>query len=174
MTAAAAIPLRREIPRLLRDSAGLLVLAALLGASVNALRPRASRLPWVGDWERHIEPLAFRAGIPVVFLLGMRDRLADPATLVFDARGPAEYAAGHLPGALSLPVAYAEIRLAALVHRLTPSTPLVVYCGGGDCEDALDLARKLRELGFEDLTLYPGGFAEWTAYGGAVETGNPS
>ena len=38
--------------------------------------------------------------------------------------------------------------------------------------DALDLALKLRELGFADLTLYPGGYAEWVQYGGATRAGD--
>ena len=31
---------------------------------------------------------------------------------------------------------------------------------------------KLREYGFEDVTLYPGGYAEWTEYGGLVWKGD--
>ena len=43
---------------------------------------------------------------------------------------------------------------------------------GADCADALELAVKLREYGFEDVTLYPGGYAEWTEYGGLVWKGD--
>ena len=162
---------RNETSAMVLACAGLMVLSALLGASFNALRPPTSRLPWKGDWDRHAETLAFRAGIPVTFLLGARERFADSATVAFDARTPAEYAAGHIAGAFSLPVADVDARLAEHVHRLTPDTPILVYCGGADCTDGLDLALKLRELGFNDLTLYPGGFAEWKTYGGAIREG---
>jgi rhodanese-related sulfurtransferase len=57
------------------------------------------------------------------------------------------------------------------VAILTPGTPLVVYCGDTDCSDGLDLAVKLVELGFQEVSLYPGGYAEWTEYGGAIQTG---
>ena len=35
-----------------------------------------------------------------------------------------------------------------------------------------ELALKLRELGFSDVTLYPGGYAEWVQYGGATHAGD--
>lgn len=172
MTPAAASSLKTEGRRLLVAAAGLLALAVFLGAGFNTLRPAATRLPWTQDWERHIETLAFRAGIPVAFLIRARERVGNPDTVVFDARLPEEYRAGHLPGALPMPVGEAGSAIVRQAHRLTPQTPILVYCGGSDCEDALDLAVKLREFGFEDLTLYPGGFAEWVEYGGPVETGD--
>lgn len=167
--AAAARP--GETLRLAGACAGLLALAAVLGIAVNFLRPESTRLPWVGDWEHHIESKAFRAGIPVVFLAGARARVEEAAPVVFDARDPDQYAAGHLPHARNLPVGDADRRIGDYASLLTPLTPILVYCGGADCGDALELAVKLREYGFKDLTLYPGGFAEWTEYGGAVRTG---
>ena len=92
------------------------------------------------------------------------------ATLV-DVREPDEHARQRIPGARNLPVDEADRRLGDFASWLTPDTPVLVYCGGADCADALDLALKLREYGFQDLTLYPGGYAEWTEYGGAVRTG---
>jgi rhodanese-related sulfurtransferase len=163
---------RGETLRLVGAFAGLLALAAGLGTGVNMVRPQATRLPWVGDWEHHIETKAFRAGIPVVFLAGARERVEDSATVIFDARTSEHYEAGHLPRARNLPVGEADQRLGAFASLLTLQTPILVYCGGADCGDALELAVKLRGYGFENLTLYPGGYAEWTGYGGKVRTGN--
>ena len=162
---------RSDILRLVAACASLLAVAAGLGTAVNILRPPATRLPWVGDWEHHIETKAFRAGIPVTFLPGARERVDDPATVIFDARNRELYEAGHLPRALSLPVEETDRRLGAYAARLTLQTDVLVYCGGADCSDALELAVKLRTLGFNRVTLYPGGYAEWTEYGGVVHTG---
>ena len=170
--AGSRLPLR-QAAQLALDSTILLAIAGLLGGLVNTLRPEATRLPWVSDWDRHIETLAFRAGIPVTFLQGARQRVGDVATAILDARSADEYAAGHLPRALSLPVAEADRRILDYAHRLTPDTPILVYCGGADCDDALELAKRLREFGFQDLTLYPGGLAEWRDYGGDVLAGAP-
>lgn len=172
MIPAAATGRRNETLRMAGTCAALLAVAAGLGIAVNFLRPEATRLPWVGDWQRHVETKAFQAGIPVVFLAGMRERAEDPTTMVFDARVPNQYEAGHLPGARNLPVGDVDRRLSALANLLTPETPILTYCGGSDCADALELAVKLREYGFQDLTLYPGGYAEWKEYGGAVHEGS--
>jgi len=162
---------RFETLRLTLACAGLLGLAIALGIGVNLLRPSATRLPWVGDWERHIETQAFRAGIPVVFLSGAQERSVDSTVVILDARDPDLYEYGHIPRALNLPVAEVDQRIGKYASRLTPDTPILLYCGGADCGDALELAIKLREWGFTDLTLYPGGYAEWTEYGGAVRKG---
>lgn len=160
---------RRAGLQLALDTGVLLLLAVLLGAAFNAWRAPATRLPWSADWDRHIETLAYRAGIPVTFLIGVRNRMSDPETVFFDARSIAEYAAGRLPSAKPMPVAEAAERIGDHILDLTTETPIVVYCGGLDCPDALELALRLREFGFSDVTLYPGGFEEWVAYGGAVE-----
>lgn len=171
MTTRAARSVQRGVLLRTSDAVILLAMAILLGTLANTVRPKATRLPWVSDWNRHIETLAFRAGIPVTFLNGARTRVGDPATAIIDARLPEEFAAGHLPRAWSLPVADVEQRLVNYVSQLTPETPILVYCGGSECDDALELAKKLREFGFQDVTLYPGGVAEWIEYGGAIRTG---
>ena len=155
-----------------RSCVALLACAAIFGAAANSIRPKSSRLPWRGNWDRHVETLAFRAGIPVVFLLGARAMAADPSVVVFDARPPAEYAKGHIARAFSMPVADVERRILDHVHRLRPDTPVLAYCGSAECDDALELAKALRGLGFSKVSLYPGGFDEWTAYGGAIRSGD--
>ncbi len=163
--------LRDKCLNLAGACAGLLILSVVLGVTVNLVRPEATRLSWVGDWDDHIETKAFHAGIPVIFLAGAQDRVQKGTGILFNARVPEQYATGHLPGAQNLPVGEVDQRLAAYAFRLTMQTPIWVYCGGSDCGDALDLAEKLRTYGFKDLTLYPGGYSEWTEYGGETHTG---
>lgn len=54
-------------------------------------------------------------------------RLGDPALVVADVLAPESYRSGHLPGAISLPLA----DLPRLVTRLVPnrSQEIAVYCG---------------------------------------------
>lgn len=163
---------RAAFLRMLPASATLLALTVALGVAANLVRPAATRLPWASDWSRHIETQAYRAGVPVLFLPGVRERAGNPDWLICDARTPEQYAAGHLPGAWNLPLEEVDARLGALAARLTLQSELLVYCGGADCTDALELALKLRQLGFERVTLYPGGYAEWVEYGGEVRTGD--
>jgi phage shock protein E len=74
-----------------------------------------------------------------------RRLVAEGATLV-DVRTPAEYRAGHIAGALNVPVDQLLQRAAELGDR---DRPVVLYCRSGR-RSAL-AARKLRELGFEQV-----------------------
>lgn len=148
----------------------LLAAAALAAVAFNACRP--SPLPWRADWSHHVETLARQHRIPLVYLPEFRAALAStPPAVAVDARPAAEFAAAHVPGAFSLPADSSEDAFAALYRTLGEdlSAPLVAYCRDISCDDALTLALALRARGWSSVRLYPGGFAEWTAYHGPVE-----
>ncbi len=88
---------------------------------------------------------------------------------IIDVREPAEFAAGHLPGAVNIPRGVIEfevdghpaincLRDAALSHR---GLSLVVYCRSGG-RSAL-VAEALQRLGFAQPLSLAGGFLQWTA-----------
>jgi hydroxyacylglutathione hydrolase len=91
-----------------------------------------------------------------------RRRQAEPGLRVVDVRRPAEYAAGHVPGALSLPLD----RLAR--ERLDPGTPTAVICAGGYRSSAA--ASLLLQHGVTDLVNVVGGTSAWVASGQPVAT----
>jgi rhodanese-related sulfurtransferase len=85
-----------------------------------------------------------------------------------DARRSEDFAQGHVAGARSVPVweADADARLTRFEAEAKPApqAPIVVYCGGGGCEDSHLLARKLVTLGYRNLLIYRDGFPDWTAH----------
>jgi len=103
---------------------------------------------------------------------------ADDVELV-DTRAPAEYRGqggnarrlGHIPGALNVPVARMttqgtglfrspdEIRRALNGAGLTRGRRIVVYDGSG--VGAAKMALVLALLGYDDVAVYDGGWAEW-------------
>jgi rhodanese-related sulfurtransferase len=91
-------------------------------------------------------------------------RLQDGDNLVvLDVRPAAEYAAGHLPGAVSIPVAELRRRLA----ELPADREVVAYCRGPYCAFAHEAVAKLREAGVSARRLEDG-LPEWQAAGLAV------
>jgi hydroxyacylglutathione hydrolase len=99
-------------------------------------------------------------------LLDMRqtaEAIAARRAALLDVRSRAEWAAGHLPGAVNLPLGEIEQRLGDLPR----ARPLIVQCQTG--ARAAIAASLLRALGIEEVYLYGGGFAEWSASGQAVE-----
>ena len=93
-----------------------------------------------------------------------RIRTLFPDALWIDARSSDLYAAGHIPGALSLHESNWEHGFATLVEKWDGQRPLVVYCGGEDCQASDSVARRLRrELNFDGVHVLRGGWAAWLA-----------
>lgn len=82
-----------------------------------------------------------------------------------DARDEAHYAEGHIPGAYPLDRYHPDKYLAADLTPCQTADQVVVYCTGGECEDAEYTAIMLREAGIPNLKLfvYGGGFDDWSA-----------
>jgi len=84
--------------------------------------------------------------------------------LVLDARPEIFHRLGHVPGALSLPRDDFEKGYEALKAKLEAdrSQPIVIYCSNSSCEDSGLVKKSLASLGFTNLALFEGGWAEWT------------
>ena len=93
-------------------------------------------------------------------------RVRSGEVTVLDVRPKEEYAAGHIAGALSVPLADLERRVADLPR----DREIVAYCRGPYCVMALDAVDMLQSRGFTALRLEDG-VPEWRARGLPVETG---
>lgn len=101
------------------------------------------------------------AGFPLLTLHGLADLHRSGQHLFLDARSLAEYQAGHIPGAMSLPVNRFDTDFPDIAPLLDPDAPLIVYCGNPDCDQALRLAQRLREAGYTSVSLFPEGYEGW-------------
>lgn len=82
-----------------------------------------------------------------------------------DARSAAHYAESHIPGAYPLDLYYPDKDLTNDLTVCQSAEQVVVYCTGGDCEDAESTALMLRDDGIpiQKLFVYGGGFEDWSA-----------
>jgi rhodanese-related sulfurtransferase len=83
--------------------------------------------------------------------------------ILLDVRPQLEYEAGHLPNAVSIPIAELPDRLAELPRN----KKIVTYCRGAYCLFADEAVTLLREHGFNALRL-EGGWPEWFGEGRRV------
>ena len=94
----------------------------------------------------------------------LRTRLDRGDVVVIDVRPRAEYDAGHIPGAISIP----PDRLDVHYDILTPVRDVIAYCRGPYCVYADDAVRQLRLRGRQAFRLEDG-LPEWRHAGGPIE-----
>jgi rhodanese-related sulfurtransferase/predicted transcriptional regulator len=91
-------------------------------------------------------------------------RMRDGLVTVLDVRPPEEYAAGHLPGAINVPLSQVEEHAA----RLPRDREVVAYCRGPFCVLSFEAVAALRKRGLKARRLETG-FPEWKVAGLPVE-----
>jgi ArsR family transcriptional regulator len=96
------------------------------------------------------------------------ERTREGLVTVLDVRPPDEFAAGHLPGAVNMPLGELEARLA----ELDPAQEIVAYCRGPYCVLSFEAVATLRARGFKVRRLEDG-LPEWRAAGLPLEQGSP-
>ncbi|MGH8676667.1 MAG: ArsR/SmtB family transcription factor [Burkholderiales bacterium] len=94
------------------------------------------------------------------------ERAKQGLVTVLDVRPPEEFAAGHLPGAVNIPIDRLETELAKLPKR----REVIAYCRGPYCLMSFEAVLKLRKRGWKARRLQDG-FPEWKAAGLPVKTG---
>jgi rhodanese-related sulfurtransferase len=94
-------------------------------------------------------------------------RVRSGEVTVLDVRPPEEYRAGHIPGALSIPVGELEARL----KELPKEREVVAYCRGPYCVMAVEAVELLRKKGFKAHRMEQG-VVDWHARGWRVEAGS--
>jgi rhodanese-related sulfurtransferase/DNA-binding transcriptional ArsR family regulator len=91
-------------------------------------------------------------------------RVREGEVTVLDVRPAEEFRAGHIPGALSVPLPELKKRLAELPKR----REIVAYCRGPYCVMAIEAVELLRKKGF-DAHRMEEGVVDWRARGWRVE-----
>ena len=99
--------------------------------------------------------------VPAVELL---ERARKGLVTVLDVRPPEEFAAGHLLGAINIPIE----RLEECLTKLPKRREVVAYCRGPYCLMSFEAVQKLRKRGWKARRLEKG-YPEWKAAGHPVE-----
>lgn len=163
--------MRERLSRTLLEALVILAVGVLIGLSVNyrlVIDAFAGKVeaPAVatetGDREHR-----FPAPID---LEGLRSELQGGA-LAVDARIPELFAEGHIPGAVSLPLADLDQDLPAFKEKIPPTRRIITYCNGYGCPDSFDLGVELLAAGYTDVLVFEGGMPAWQDAGLPVAKG---
>jgi rhodanese-related sulfurtransferase/DNA-binding transcriptional ArsR family regulator len=165
-TASAHLQALREVGLVASRKDGTRVIYRLAGSDVAALvaglvRVAAEHHAVVGRALAHgnldgdVEPMSRRA---------LLDAVASGRVLVIDVRPADEYAAGHLPGAMSIPLDELRRRL----DEVPANREVVAYCRGRVCELSHEATEILRSRGIAARATEDG-ILEWRADGITLE-----
>lgn len=108
--------------------------------------------------------LASKDSLEPVSVPQLMERMKLSLVTVIDVRPPEEFAAGHLPGAINVPISELEKR----VRELPREVEIVAYCRGPFCVLSFEAVARLRTSGFKARRLETG-FPEWKVAGLPVE-----
>ncbi len=135
---------------------GVVMLTTALRGVAEAHRAELSRL-----LHRYLDNRDGLEPIPRPELLA---RAREGLVTVVDVRPTEEFAAGHVPGAVNIPLKELEQRL----QELPRGQEVVAYCRGPYCVLAYEAVARLREQGYRARRMEEG-FPEWRAAGLPVE-----
>jgi len=146
---------------------GLRVYYSLAGNDVSALLSALREVSEhrVADVERLLRTwLAHRDELEAVPAREVLERARKGLVVVLDVRPAEEYSAGHLPGAVNIPIHELQKRLKELPKR----KEIIAYCRGPYCLMSYDAVSLLRNKGLKARRL-EAGLPEWRASGLPVE-----
>jgi rhodanese-related sulfurtransferase len=133
---------------------------ALLAPAVSALCAQSGLLAHpqqVGRVEQtHVAYFLPRVSIPTA-----AQRSSAGSAVFVDARYAADYGAGHLPGAINVPVTASRESVRLYMQNVRQNVPVIVYCQSKSCPFAKAVATSLLQEGFTSVQLLDGGWEEW-------------
>jgi len=86
--------------------------------------------------------------------------------VIIDVRERGSYAKEHIKGALNIPASEIEKR----ISEIPADRPVIVYCTNYSCTASLVAAKKLAELGRNNVYRFVGGLLEWKTAGLPTES----
>jgi rhodanese-related sulfurtransferase len=156
-----SLPPLRRIQHSILQAGALMLCAMSFGLALNAfaedglLTPGATTVP--------LEQRDRIWNIPLVSIQEVRDASTRPNVVLVDARLPAAYDQGHIPGAVNVPVNLDDDSRRSAVEGVGKDNEVIVYCEDRSCPFSDEIAVRLVADGFSAVKIFRGGWAEWKA-----------
>jgi rhodanese-related sulfurtransferase len=99
--------------------------------------------------------------LPHIGRAEVAELIGQQRAVIIDARYPDDYARGHLPSAINVPLHITPTALQKLARELPQGKRVVVYFLSEKCPYDEEIGSQLALAGVKDVLLYPGGWKEW-------------
>jgi rhodanese-related sulfurtransferase len=149
MTCRSGNPMRLSTFALAAATAGSLLLTPVAHADNKAIA--------TDEMEAYLEFVDYGGGVIFAEQIPKDDW---PKFLLIDARDPAQFARGHIPGSVNM-----DWRQVLAKRNIIPKNkPVLIYCNTGSLSAQAGFA--LRVAGWDNVRILQGGMTEWQAKGG--------
>jgi len=105
------------------------------------------------------------ARLPELSLEELKLAMSQRSPIIIDARLGRDYARRHIPGAFSIPISTTSSERTRLLKGVPLDAEIIVYCQSTKCLWSDELGSDLVFRGFEHVSVYRGGYREWSEAG---------
>ncbi len=150
-----------DLKRIVLEACVLVSFGALFGLTLNHQMVVDAFSGRLVPLQRPVAQESVPFALPMPVLIVDVQKAAASGGLIVDARSPELYAAGHIEGAVSLPMVDVDSGLAAFLQEVAKDRLIITYCSGFGCPDSFDLGVRLIESGYTEVQVFEGGYPEW-------------
>ncbi len=146
-----------------RQACLICIAAAAISLVINGVRLDSL------DLTGHNMPLETAVSAPqtdgprLIELVAAFKTLQEGAAIFIDARSEYDFKAGHIKTARNLEERNLDIWMPDFFEEVPPETMLIIYCSGPRCHLAENLARRLFEIGYTNVSHMAAGWEAWQA-----------
>lgn len=150
--------------KLIKHTSFIILLSLVTGICTN--------IPFVkrylrGDYQKGFVSLEEYSSITYITLPEAEELFSRGDIRFIDSRPAGLFRTGRIFGAVNVPY---EEKETINQYQLSKEQTLVIYCDGDECQSSINLAKFLHELGYSDIKVFFGGWAEWEKAGLPVST----
>ena len=150
-----------DLKRIGLEACVLISFGALFGLTLNHQLVMDAFTGSLAPPQRQKAVTSAPAALPMPVLIEDVQQLLASGGLLLDARSPELYSAGHIEGAVSLPMVEIDAKLPDFLTHIAKDQIIITYCSGFGCPDSFDLGMQLIDAGYLDVRVFEGGFPEW-------------
>jgi rhodanese-related sulfurtransferase len=156
-------------PRVLRETIIILIISFSAGLGFNLVR--SERLPLIADWTAEGRLKAQFGEHAVIPFKEAEQEFFSKKGVFLDARPPLDYRAGHIRRARNLPIEAFDEHFDSATGDLPQESLIITYCDGETCTEGAMLAKKLKEMGYENVRILVNGWSLWRQHNLPIDQG---
>ena len=161
----------------LKDTKGvffLLFFALVTAFFYNHVSPFG--IPVLGQWEPSKGVVSAKSNtdsvntsIEINNIDSIKQIVQKKEKIILDVRPREIYNQGHLPTALSFPLMDFDQNIGQILSSINRQAELLVYCSSIECTDSHTFATRLKNLRYDNIQVFSGGFRQWQEMGYKIE-----